>query len=108
MGRKRLNIVSDAVEPEYQPLTPKQQEFVTLLAAGYSITDAANEVELSRRAATYWLHVEDSTVRLEYERLRREAKNTLAERVTHIYDLASRRWKICSQRTRRPLFVGKW
>lgn len=88
MGRRKLTVVSDELEPEYRPLTPQQQEFVALLAAGYSITDAANEIGLSRRAVTYWLHIEDSSLRLEYERLRREAKKTLSERVTKIYDLA--------------------
>lgn len=88
MGRRKLAVVSDELEPEYRPLTPQQQEFVTLLAAGYSIKDAANEIGLSRRAVTYWLHIEDSSVRLEYERLRREAKKALSERVTKIYDLA--------------------
>jgi hypothetical protein len=82
MARKK------AVEIIQTELTERQQLFVEQLLTGKTITEAANEVGISRRAATYWLHSDDHLVRLEYDRLRLMAKDAFRQRIANLHDLA--------------------
>jgi len=82
MVRKR------AVEVVQTELTERQQLFIEQLLTGKNITEAANEVGISRRAATYWLHSDDHLVRLEYDRLRLVAKDAFRQRIANLHNLA--------------------
>jgi len=82
MARKR------ALEVIQTELTDRQRLFIEQLLTGKNITDAADAVGISRRAATYWLHDYNHLVRLEYDRLRIMAKDAFRARIANLHNLA--------------------
>ena len=76
------------VDPSEIPLNEKQHQVIDLLLTGKSITEAADEVGISRRAVTYWLHDAIGLFRMEYERRRIELRQEFRQRIAKLHDLA--------------------
>jgi hypothetical protein len=65
----------------------RQRRFVELLLSGKSIAEAARQLQIGRRTATYWMEA-NTPVRFVYERERQKAAAEFRERLMRLHDLA--------------------